>query len=159
VLIYIFALLLAGCGSAEKKQPKPLSEKFLIITGEKGMNHDSALSVDIVQVYDPHIWNELAKMKASEYFKRKKWVLAKNLKVWSLEVTEDFWCIGFALKNYQDKSEGTILFASYQEDKLNKIPLQNYKDCTLLKLGVDQIVAADAYNQEVADATAVEPTS
>jgi len=157
MLILALSLLLGGCAANKKQEPKQLSQKYLVITGEKGMNRDSALTVDVVQVYDPHIWNELSKLSSTEYFKRKKWILTKNLKVWSIEVTEDFWCIGFALKDYQDKAEGAVLFASYQEDKLSKIPLQNYKDCTMLRLGVDQIVAADAYSQDIANPTMIEP--
>ena len=157
--IYIvFCLFLSSCSNnkpnaGQEDQP---NNKFLIVTAMKGMNHGTALTIDVVQVYEEYIWNELADLPAADYFKKRDSVLKKNANIWTIDVVEDFWAKGFLLKGYQTESVGTILFTTYPSD-VNKVKLKNKFDCTSLRLGPTGILKAESANFNVTDYATVNP--
>jgi hypothetical protein len=152
----IIVLLLHGCFNKNTDPSKNAQNKFIIVTGTKGMNNGSALTIDVVQVYEEYIWNELSDMKAEDYFKKRDSVLKKNANIWTINVVEDFWARPFLLKGYQDRCIGTILFTTYP-NAINKVKLKDKFDCTSLRLGPAGILKAESATFVVTDYTVVDP--
>lgn len=148
--------MMSGCIFTNKGK---VDDKYVVVTALQGMNHDSALTADVVQVTEEYVWNQLVSLDSSEYFKRRKWIAMKGVKIWTIEITADFWSRAFLLKGYMNNAIGTVLFANYPESKLNKIRLKSEKDCTIINCGVDQITKAESCVAKITNPVVIEPMS
>jgi hypothetical protein len=151
-------MYLAGC--TKKKVETPVDTfkgKFLVITAEPGMNNNTAVIVDIVQAQDEYVWNQLLKMSAAEYFKRRNDIINKKMNVWSIDVLDKFWVEGFQLKDYDPNCAGVMLFANYSNaDSKTRCQLNTTCDCTRITLGRDNITQAESVNRALSDARMIQ---
>ena len=152
-MIFLLLILLGGCLPKIKPAKVQPTLKYLIITSKKGMNNDSVLTIDVVQIFEEYVWNEIAGLSAADYFQKKKMILGKNVRIWSIDVTDDFWSSTLVLEGYQKECIGTLLFTTYP--RTNKIRLKPESDCTLIHCGPDQLLKAESFKSKISQATPV----
>lgn len=158
-IVFILTAILSGCmgkkvqtpATIQTAPPAPVaSGKYLLITAEPGMNHNSALSIDIIQAVDEEVWGQLVNMTSDEYFKRRQHILLHDVNIWHIDVLGDFWVEGFKLAGYNAGSGGVMLFAKYNSSNgVTKFRLKNNLDCTRINFGYDSITSASAIMKDL----------
>ena len=152
LLTYLF-LVLFGCTNKKEVVIPKVNRKIVLITAAQPLNNNLALSIDIVQVGDPMLWEMLSQnVSTAEYYSRKAQIEKKNVNIWTIHVLDNFILEGFELCDYNPGYFGTILFANYlgnKSDNITKVTLKKGFDCTKIRFGPESITEAQSIDSDV----------
>jgi hypothetical protein len=112
---FVVLLILVGCGSHESP-PGATLESFSVVATED-VNLDSAITMDLVVIYDKELLNTLNKMTSEQYYGAIGQIRRDNdtlLDIWRWEMVPNQ-----VLENYDpvfdtEKTWGILVFADYK---------------------------------------------
>lgn len=141
----ITALLMAGCSSTSKP-PGTKLERFSLIA-HKNLNHDSAMRVDLVALYNKNLLAKLKEIPSAEYYKKIPQLRRDNagsivIMRWELVPAQ-------ILEGYvpvipkPDNVEGVLFFADYNEKGSHRALIDTDARSTRIILGEKDIISVE----------------
>ena len=135
--------LLAGCSSVEKPPGTSLTDVSLIST--KDVNTNTAITVDLVAVYDKELFGKLKEMPSAAYFGSIDQMRRDNMS--AVEIFRWEMVPGQILEGYEpqiakDRTWGLIFFADYQTPGAHRAVV-GQTDAARLVLGSKDIDALE----------------
>ena len=136
------ALYLQGCTDTIKYPPVNL--ETITIQADQDANINSPIPFDLLIAYNPSAFDEIAKLTARDYFKKRDQILNDNpdmVQIWHWELVPGQRINNLELKRGGSRPAGALLFANYitAGDHRMRVGTQPHMTIRLLNQGMQVI--------------------
>ncbi len=135
----LFSLVLSSCVNKNKNIQIYEGEQIIKFDTREGMNYNSPVIVDIIQVYDEKTWENIKKITSHKYFEYKSEIINKPSKLlsWSFEPVPILQTkrTAYKLQGWQPEAFGTIIFSGYKTKGPHRVILSAKLSSALITLG------------------------
>jgi type VI secretion system protein len=150
-LVTLLAVSLASCTVEEMPE---LSIETVSIYAEPEANHNSAIAVDLVLVYNADLLKTIGKMSAAKYFAASRQLLLDNpslLDIWRWELVPGQMVSGFMPDHDKGDAYGGYVFANYLTpgDHRTKVGPDGVVNILLLRDDMQNLAMNNAHDVKV----------
>lgn len=143
---YIKLLLLTVClyGCADTVKYPPVNLETITIQADQDANINSPIPFDLLVAYNPGAFDEIAKLTARDYFKKRDQILNDNpnmVQIWHWELVPGQRIQNLELKRGGARPAGALIFANYitAGDHRIRVGTQYHMNVRLLNQGMQVV--------------------
>ena len=128
-------VLLCGCRSNTEKPDFDICLRSLTLTTTPDCNDDSAISVDLVVIYNINLFKKMMIQSAFEYYQSVQQIqrdFPKMLDVWHWELTPGQIMPDLEIKLTKEDPFGAVLFADYQSPGSHRLRMDDSESINIL---------------------------
>ena len=147
----LLVLLSVGLASCTTEEMPELSIESVSLYAEPEANHNSAIAVDLVMVYNLDLLKTIGKMSAAKYFSASRQLLLDNpslLDIWRWELIPGQTVAGFVPDHDKGDAYGAYVFANYLTpgDHRIKVGPDGVVNILLLRDDMQNLAMANAHD-------------